>query len=115
MARRKADATRISEADYEKIVLQIKTLADKLAPIKHYPVMTQVGVRTCTMLKEIVRLNKKKDSEKFIVIRPAKATIREEQPKKDTSTTIELNSPNQAANVGGTKSKRTRRTKKVEA
>ena len=75
--------------------------------------MTQVGVRTCTMLKEIVRLNKKKDSEKFIVIRPAKATIREEQPKKQD--TIKIDSPNQAASIGGTKTKKTRNSKKVEA
>jgi len=113
MARRKADPTRISEADYEKVILQIKALAEQLAPVKHYPVMTQIGVRTCTMLKEIVRLNKKKDSEKFVVIRPAKATLKKEEPKKQD--TIKINSPNQAASAGGSKSKNTRNSKTVEA
>lgn len=111
--RRKADPTRIAEADYEKVILQIKALADQLAPVKHYPVMTQIGVRTCTMLKEIVRLNKKKDSEKFIVIRPSKATIKTEAPKKQD--TIKVSSPNQAASTGGNKSKKTRNSKTIEA
>ena len=111
MARRKADPTRISETDYNKLVLEIEKIADKLRNIKHFPVITQVGVRTRTMLKQIVLLNTKKESDRFTVIRPGKETIKAKVPQAPEVT---LDSVNQAATVGGAKSKKTRNSKKVD-